>query len=112
MSATEKERRNYPRFDLDCPLKILADGDAPVRKTHTENLSDGGAFVSLPIDALPKFGSELTVALSVPRTTPNTYMLEEFTCKARVVRQQPLRQHDRAGVALQFVRPQKLVLQV
>ena len=81
-------------------------------KGQTENISDGGVFVTVPIASLPGFGAELDVSLSIPRSTPNTYMLENICCKGRVLRHAPLVETDRVGVVLEFSRPQPLMLEV
>ena len=83
-----------------------------LHKTKSENLSDGGVFLTIPINALPNFGAELNVCFSVPRSTPNTYMFEEVSCKAKVVRHQPLVDRDLAGMGLQFTSNQNLMLEV
>ena len=77
-----------------------------------ENISDGGAYLVVPTDALLSRGCEVDISFSVPRTTPNTYMLEDFACKAKVVRHQRLTEGDRRGMALQFDKPKQLVLEV
>ena len=112
MAMPNKERRKYRRTDLVCPI-TLRDRDGNVlAKTRAENVSDGGVFLTMPIDSLPRFGNELDLSLSVPRSTPNTYMLEEFKCKGKVVRQQPLVDTDRAGMGLKFDKPLPLMLEV
>jgi hypothetical protein len=78
--------------------------------TRVGNVSDGGAFLTTPLCALPKFGTQLHVSLYVPRIMANTYTLEKFECMAKVLRHQPLKDTDRAGLALAFIPPQKLTL--
>ncbi len=112
MATRRQERRKHRRAKLPCPL-ILRDRDGNVlAKTRAENISDGGVFLTMPIDSLPRFGNELNLSFSVPRSTPNTYMLEEFKCRGKVVRQQPLTDTDRAGMGLQFNKPLPLMLEV
>ena len=53
----------------------------------------------------------MTISFAVPRSTANTYMLEDFSAQARVLRHQPLRNADLAGVAVQFVQPIDLGLE-
>ena len=112
MATRRQERRKHRRAKVPCPL-ILRDREGNVlAKTRVENISDGGVFLTMPIDSLPRFGNELNLSFSVPRTTPNTYMLEEFKCRGKVVRQQPLTDTDRAGMGLQFSKPLPLMLEV
>jgi len=112
MSKSRKERRKHPRFDLSCPIRIEGDAGNALHRTRALNVSDGGVFVAVPIDALPPFGSELNVQFSVPRTTPNTYMLEEFSSRAKVVRHQPMKDSRQAGLAMRFAEPLELMLEV
>ena len=112
MGKTAKERRKYKRTQLTCPARLL-DGEGNVlAKSTTSNLSDGGAFLAVPIDHLPRRGSRLTIGLSVPRSTANTYMLEEFSSPARVVRHEPMQDDTLAGVGVRFDGPIQLQLEV
>ena len=106
------ERRASARMALSCPVSLYdRAGDLLVR-SKTVNLSDGGLLVSVPVETLGRLGESTNVALSVPRSTPTTYMLEDFACPARVVRHQPMVDEQFAGVALAFEEPQELSLQV
>ena len=112
MSKNREERRRYKRFDLPCPIDVC-DGEGNVlTSTRAANVSDGGVFLPVPVQAAPPLGSKLQINFRVPRSTPNTYMLEEFSSSARVARHQPLVDNSAAGVALQFARPIRLQLEV
>jgi len=112
MTGTDNERRRYKRQNLPCPTVVeLSDGLA-LGSTRTINISDGGVLITLPADALPDPGTEVKVTFSVPRTTPNTYMLEQFSCGARVVRLAPVPDGGHTGVGLQFDQPMDLMLEV
>ena len=89
----------------------LAGGDA-LGSTRTINISDGGLLVALPSDALPAVGTKVNITFSVPRSTPNTYMLEKFACSAMVVRHDPFDDEKLTGVALRFDQPVDLMLEV
>jgi len=106
------ERRNYARKDFRCPITLRDATGNVLYHTHTANVSDGGAFLCIPAESLPRMAGEIQVALSLPRSTPNTYMLEDVHCVARIVRQTPMKNADQAGMALQFSKPQKLMLSV
>ncbi len=112
MQRRGAERRKHRRAELRCPVTLRDTEGNALAKARAENVSDGGVFLSIPINSLPHFGIELDVSFSVPRTTPNTYMLEEFNCKARIVRHQPMVNCDQAGMGLQFVEAQELMLEV
>ena len=79
---------------------------------RTINISDGGALVSIPRDTAPEISANVNARFSVPRSTPNTYMLEQFASSACVVRRQALVDDSRAGVAVRFSKPLKLGLEV
>jgi len=106
------ERRENPRTDLSCPVSLYNRAGELIARAKTVNVSDGGMLVSIPVSALPKLEDRANVALSVPRSTPTTYMLEDFACAARVVRHQPMVDDAFAGVALAFDEPQDLCLEV
>ena len=105
------ERRRHTRFMVSCPVR-LSQGEAAEAAGKTANVSDGGILVALPRQVLPARGSLVDVLLRVPRTTPNTYMLEEFVSQARVVRHDPPGEGEAAAAALEFVRPMELGLEV
>ncbi len=107
------ERRRHKRFEIRCPLKILTEADGDVVTTAgTVNVSDGGVLVCVPIEAIPKCSSALKVSLSVPRKTPNTFMMEDFHSRAKVLREVPFRDDRLAGVAIKFEQPLQLALEV
>ena len=85
---------------------------AEATRGRVRNISDGGVLVALPQRPLPACGSQVDVNLRVPRATANTYMLEEFTCRAQVVRHQGREGSPAAMVALAFTQPVKLALEV
>ena len=103
------ERRRHKRYRVPCPVR-LSGGPAGEAAGKTANVSDGGLLVALPRRTLPACGSLVDVLLRVPRSTPNTYMLEEFTSRARVVRHET--SGSRASAALQFLRPLELAVEV
>ena len=106
------ERRRHKRHEMACPLALLGADGAATARSKTIDLSDGGLLVSLPDDRAPESGAGLRVKLSVPRSTPNTYMLEEFGSSATVVRREPLAGKRLIGVALQFGEPLRLGIEV
>jgi hypothetical protein len=103
------ERRRHKRYPVPCPVR-LSSSPAGQAAGKTANVSDGGLLVAMPRQKLPAPGSLVDVLLRVPRTTPNTYMLEEFTSRARVVRHET--STGRASAALQFVCPLELAMEV
>ena len=77
-------------------------------------MSDGGALLQAPADQELAPGEPVKLLLRVPRSTPNTYMLEDFSSGANVVRRQPAA--DAAGpgqyLAVRFSEPLSLELAV
>ena len=113
MAKQKVERRRHERFDLSCTTEIFSSEGRLLARTKTVNVSDGGALLSVPADSLPSFdGQDVNISFDVPRSTPNTYMLEEFSAKAKVLRSQPANDDSLAGVAIQFFRPVNLALRV
>ena len=112
MARRASERRRHKRLELKCPITMAAAAGEPIGRSRTANISDGGALVYLPAGELPACGSEVDLAISVPRRTANTYMLEEFASRAKVLRHQPPGDDPAAAVAFQFAEPLALGLEV
>ena len=111
MDKPGKERRKHRRYRIPCPVALLDAAGDILANSRTLNISDGGALVtSAEASAMPP-GQALHANLRVPRTTPNTFMYEDFFSAARVARHDRLA-GDMIGVALQFPRPLTLELEV
>ena len=112
MSLQKDERRRHKRWDLTCPVTVVDAKGQVLFKSQAVNASDGGAYVTLAIDGLAKGAApkKVGIRLSVPRTTPNSFMFEEFQSDASIIRTEPLCDADRAGIAMQFAEPLKLDL--
>jgi c-di-GMP-binding flagellar brake protein YcgR len=111
MADVQFDRRRYKRFGLPCPA-TLACGEKVLARVHTVNISDGGALVALPLEDLPPAGQKLDLDLALPRSTPSTHMLEKVRSEAQVKRHQPLTDDRYAAVALEFVHPMDLQIEV
>jgi hypothetical protein len=112
MAAARQERRVHRRYDLACPITIL-NGSASPLESRSENISDGGLYLTLRAadladDPLPP---KLAIKLMVPRSTPNSFMYEDVSAEVTIVRQSPCDDGRRAGLALRFVRPVVLDLE-
>jgi len=83
-----------------------------IAKGKTLNISNGGALLSIPVSLVPQISTDINVTFFVPRSTPNTYMLEEFASSACVTRREPLANESATGVAIRFSRPLELGLEV
>jgi c-di-GMP-binding flagellar brake protein YcgR len=108
------ERRKYKRHRLACVVALHRHSAGEAVKSKTLDVSDGGAMLTIPIKnvSVPKVNERVRVVLALPRSTPNTFMIEEVTCEARVIRHQPMEDDDVVGVALQFSAAQNLGLEV
>ena len=111
MEPARHERRRYKRLPLACPVSLNDAGGEPVGQSRGLNISDGGMLLPLPPERAPEAGSQVRATFSVPRSTPNTFLLEEFSCKAFVVRQEPENERS-CQVALRFEPPLDLGLEV
>ena len=112
MSAQRQERRRHKRLKLACPVSFLTRGGRLLAKGKSVDLSDGGTFVSVSPAQAKKLNGRVTLTLSVPRSTENTFMLEDFACRAEVVRRQSGSGKRAAGIAIAFTRPLDLALEV
>ena len=112
MSWRHRERRIHTRIELSCPLEVADDRGRELFRIRTMNVSSGGLYLETPVSNLPEDGvpDEVQLRLSIPRSTPNTFMLEDFTTAARVLRSEPLCEGDAAGIAIQFLQPLALNL--
>ena len=111
MAKSVAERRKHKRHRISCPLAMHRTGEKEPVKGKTVDLSDGGAMLPIPIKFVPRVSERVRVVLALPRSTANTYMLEEVACEARVVRHQPMEDNTVVGVALQFSPTQDLGLE-
>ena len=96
MSSSD-ERRRCPRYEIPCRLRVELSSGADVR-TRTLNVSDSGAYF-VAEEAVPEVGHTVTVRLAVPRDTANTFFLEQFAAKAKVIRREAAT-GDRPGVGI------------
>jgi len=102
MSRFQPERRRHKRIALACPVKLIDQDGQIIAETKARDISDGGIFIPVTPQKLPECGGMIRLNLSVPRFTTNTYMLEDFSCRARVVRCQAGGESDTQGTALEF----------
>ncbi len=112
MRRVRDERRQHKRHELRCPVVVRGDDGEPLAETATVNISDGGVFVTVPIDSVPARGCPVRLDLRIPRQTTNTYMLEDVTRRATVVRHTALKDDGHAGVAVEFERDEPLQIEV
>jgi hypothetical protein len=98
------ERRVHKRLGLSCPIMLSGEHEAQPLKSKTINVSNGGVFLAVPVHQVPSHGASVSLRLLVPRSTPNTYMLEEFQSQAKVLRHEMLKDNTQVGVALVFDR--------
>ncbi|TFG73953.1 MAG: PilZ domain-containing protein [Chrysiogenales bacterium] len=101
------ERRLHTRMEISCPLAVADSAGRELFQIRTTNISNGGLYIETPVSNLPQEGvpDEVHLRISVPRTTSNTFKLDEFRTAARLVRSDILADDDSAGIALQFVEP-------
>lgn len=112
MRRVRDERRQHRRHELRCPAVVRGEDGEPLAETATVNISDGGAFVTVPISSVPQRGCSVQLDLRIPRQTTNTYMLEDVTRQATVVRHTALKDDGHAGVAMEFERGDPLDIEI
>ncbi len=106
----ESERRRHKRHGLACPTTLVVQGGKHV-KAKTTNISDSGACIEISPQDSAAVEGHLSIQLALPRKTANTYMLEDFISSATVVRR--IRgDKQKVGLAIQFVSPLKLDIEV
>jgi c-di-GMP-binding flagellar brake protein YcgR len=111
MAKPSNERRRHTRHPLGCPARLVDETGRHLASGKTVNISDGGLLMPLDPEAAPQPGQQIDVKLSVPRSTPNTFLMQGFTAKAIVVRHD--QSDDGAGrVAVRFEPPLELDLDV
>lgn len=112
MSWRHRERRLHTRVELSCPLEVADRHGRELFRIRTMNVSNGGLYLETPVSNLPEddLPDEVQLRLSIPRSTPNTFMLEDFTIPARILRSEPLAEGNEAGIAIQFAQPLALHL--
>ena len=111
MTRSLRERRAYGRFDLACPV-VVTDGEGnELLKTKTLNLSDGGALLTSPAKRTIPLGQYVHVDVRLPRSTPNTFMFENVSSDASILRHQPMQDNSSVATALTFTKPLKLGLE-
>jgi len=112
MAGNGIERRQSIRLEVPCPWVMRDPQGQMVAKGRSINVGNGGMFLPMRVESLPPPQTPVTISFAVPRTTPNTYMLEDFSAQARILRHQPLVNESMAGVAVQFAKPINLGLEV
>jgi hypothetical protein len=79
MANPNIERRQYTRHGLSCPVRLVDETGRHLASGKTVNISDGGLFMPVPPEAVASPGQHLDVKLSVPRSTPNTFLMQGST---------------------------------
>ena len=111
MTKPSIERRQHIRHPLSCPARLIDETGKLLASGKTVNVSDGGLLVPARPEAACQPGQHLDVKLSIPRSTPNTFLMQAFTAKAIVVRHDQT--DDGAGrVAIRFEHPIDLDIEV
>ena len=112
MPPKHDERRKHKRHEVSCPATLTQDDGRLIASGKTANVSDGGAFFFTSAGDLVNLDGRLILKLAVPRKTANTYMLEDFSLPAHVVRRNQSYGQTLTGIALEFTSPVDLGLEV
>ncbi|MDY7009525.1 MAG: PilZ domain-containing protein [Planctomycetota bacterium] len=111
MTRPHRERRACKRFDLTCPIVVTDSEGNELLKTKTLNISDGGALLTAPIGQTIPLRQRVRVDMRLPRSTENTFMYEDISTEAGILRHQPMKDYDNLATALTFTNPLKLQLE-
>lgn len=111
MAKPTHERRQYKRHPLGCPAHLADETGTCLVTGKTVNISDGGLMMPVTLEAAPEPGRQLSLKLSVPRSTPNTFLMEPIASEAIVVRHAPA-EDGTHYVAVRFAAPLTLDLEV
>jgi hypothetical protein len=106
------ERRAHKRHRIACPVRIAGGEGGSVGAAKAENISDGGLLVPVASEAALPRGAVIQVEFAVPRSTPNTFLYEQFSAAASVVRRGRTKRSGLRNVALKFEPPMDLGLEV
>lgn len=106
---TGRERRRYPRYDLECPVQVIdPDGDMVITALTT-NISDGGLRFPMPSECVPECGREVLLHLTLRRRRTGRYDI--YHSMARILRHSPEDEYGVSEVAVEFSQPMDLKLQ-
>ncbi len=111
MSQQTPERRQYKRHPITCPVRLVDESGAKLATGKTVNVSDGGILVPVAAGAAPEQGGRLAVTLSIPRSTPNTFMMQPVVGNGVIVRNDPADDGE-CNVAVRFAAPLDLDLEI
>jgi hypothetical protein len=100
------EKRMHQRFELSCPIVITDSKGKKLLRTQTLNISDGGAMVA--DRGSFDVGDSLMAQLKIPRSTVNTFLMEDVSARARIIRHETIAAHN--GMAVAFIEPLDLNL--
>lgn len=112
MTGQRQQRRQHNRVKVECPVTFFTRSGEAAAKGKSVDLSNGGIFVSVPVEEAGDIRGTVNLTFSVPRSTENTYMLEDFACQADILRSQALVDENSTGVAVAFTKPLDLDLEV
>ena len=113
MSRKVEERRRHKRFATNAAASVNLDNVLAVSGVLA-NISDGGAFFSVAMPKELAHGQKVTLSFKLPRSTPNTFMLEEVSTESLVVRKELTKGGNGrpGGFAMQFIHPLYLKIEV
>ena len=106
------ERRRHKRHDIAVKVVIIKPNDGQAVSVKASDISDGGVFLAAPAKSVMPQGQTVDMKMYIPRSTANTYMLEEVVSNACVLRHQMLDDNSQVGMALKFDQPLDLGLEV
>ena len=111
MTRTPDERRAYRRFNLACTVVVSDSAGKELMRTKTLNLSDGGVLLTTAIEDTIPLGQPVHIDVHLGRSTANTFMFENVSTDANILRHEPMQDHSSVATAMKFTKPMKLGLE-
>ena len=111
MTPSPNERRAYMRFDLTCPVVVTDSAGNELLRTKTLNLSNGGMLLTAPIGDTIPLDQPVHLDVHLRRSTANTFMFENVSADANILRHEPMQDHSSVATAMKFAKPMKLGLE-
>ncbi len=111
MTPSPDERRAYKRFDLTCPVVVTDTAGKELLHTKTLNFSNGGALLTAPIEDTIPLGQPVHIDVRLGRSTANTFMFENVSTDANILRHEPMKDNSSVATAMKFTKPLQLGLE-
>jgi c-di-GMP-binding flagellar brake protein YcgR len=101
----ESERRRHSRFAMNYPARLYSRKGQFVAESQTLNISQRGALMAVPAEALSRLNDRMNITISLPQDVHQAQSVTSFACEARMVRSHADSRDEMQCVALEFTSP-------